>query len=826
MPGPGVYAPLEGLTVADLSEGVSGPFCSMLLGDLGARVVKVEPLHGDWSRELEPRRDDESAIFLALNRNKESIALERGAAAGLEIIEALARQADIVICDELPDPEGRAELGYDYATLSRLNPQIIYGLVTPFGERGPWAHRAASELVVQAASGYPRYLGASGAEPVRVGADIAGTMGGVFLLQGLLAAWWHRVKVGVGQCVSVSQLGSLYALKTIQIAAQHDPDAWEGYHCWGPYDPPDTGWQTRDRPIVFSFGEFTGGGPGKVSQWPEFCRDLGLDDLLSDPRFDQDGKNSTGLGADAARLRSAYEAGFGQKSAAELVDLVRSLGGAAYPYHTHETLFADEQAGVLGLPGPGTDSDGRLAGVRAPWTFSGLRCEARGPAPALGESTGSVLVELGYDRHQRTRLFDAGVVAGTSATAAATTGRPHRAPATPAPAPRASGSLAGPLDGLRVLDISGMGVGPVTGMFLAELGAEVIKVEPPHGDLALTVAPKQRGTSVLYISANLGKRGLVLDLKDPNDLERAHRVAEQCDVFIENFRVGVVDRLGLGYPALSERNPGLVYCSLSGFGPRGPLASLPSVDTYIQAFSGFASLNGSRGQAAESLRNIGFIDLSTAAMAVPAILAALVRREQTGRGQYVIASMLEAATVLQSTRVAEYLATGRCAPPQGSGMPYAVPDQAFQALDGYLAVSARTQHEWERLCRAVDREDLLDDPRYRTLAERVVHRETLIPDLEKTFRRYPCRWWTTQLVRAGVPCGRFLAYDEMCQHPQVRANRLMTELETPHWGTIRVAGLPWTFSSTPGGQRPGPRPGSDTDEVLAELLGKRGDATR
>ena len=108
----------------------------------------------------------------------------------------------------------------------------------------------------------------------------------------------------------------------------------------------------------------------------------------------------------------------------------------------------------------------------------------------------------------------------------------------------------------------------------------------------------------------------------------------------------------------------------------------------------------------------------------------------------------------------------------------------------------------------------------------VVHRETLIPDLEKTFRRYPCRWWTTQLVRAGVPCGRFLAYDEMCQHPQVRANRLMTELETPHWGTIRVAGLPWTFSSTPGGQRPGPRPGSDTDEVLAELLGKRGDATR
>ncbi len=387
-----------------------------------------------------------------------------------------------------------------------------------------------------------------------------------------------------------------------------------------------------------------------------------------------------------------------------------------------------------------------------------------------------------------------------------------------ASAPPQARRAGGPLDGIRVLDISGMGVGPVTGLFLAELGADVIKVEPPHGDLALTVPPTQRGTSVLYISANLGKRGVILNLKDPRDLERAYRLAEQSDVFIENFRVGVVERLGLGYEALAARNPRLVYCSLSGFGPHGPLALLPSIDTYIQAFSGFASLNGSAGSRGESLRNIGFIDLSTSAMTVPAILAALLQREQAGQGQHIVASMLEAATALQSSRIAEYFATGQCAPPYGSGVPYAVPDQAFRVRDGYLAVSTRTQDEWERLCAALGRADLLAHSDYDTLANRIAHRQELIAQLDETFCVYPAAWWIKRLTHAGVPCGRFHAYDEMCQHPQVHLNGLMAELPTLPWGTIRVAGLPWSFSLTPGVLRPGPMPGSDTASVLAELL--------
>jgi crotonobetainyl-CoA:carnitine CoA-transferase CaiB-like acyl-CoA transferase len=765
---------------------------------------------------LEPRQGSHSAVFLALNRNKTSIALDYQSATGQEIVQRLARCADIVICDA--SPKQARTLGLDYATLADQNPQLIYGLLTPFGEHGPWANRTASELVVQAASGYPRYLGVAGQEPLRLGLDAASTVGGTFLLQGLLAALFYRQRSGCGQCVAVSQLGALYAVKTIQIAAQYNPDTWEGYHCWGPYNPPDTGWQTQDRPMVFSFGEFTGGGPGKQSQWPAFCRALGLDHLLEDPRFEPDGKNSTGLGADVAPLRTEYETVFRHHTAAELVALVRHLEGAAYPYHTYETLFTDAQAQALQLlqqiPGP----EGVLTAVKNPWNFSTLRPVIQCGPPILGNATGTVLAALGYTATQRQQLFDAGVVAGIhEVTQAVPLAAPRALPSSPA-GPALVQRRGGPLAGVRVMDISGLGVGPVTGLFLAELGADVIKIEPPHGDLALTVLPRQHGTSVLYISANLCKRGIVLNLKEPHDLERAYRIAERADVFIENFRVGVVERLGLGYQVLAGHNPRLIYCSLSGFGPHGPLVLLPSVDPYIQAFSGFASLNGSPGSQGESLRNIGFIDLNTSALTVPAILAALVAREQTGAGQHIVASMLEAAVALQMSRVAEFFATGQSPVPCGSGMPYSVPDQAFRVRDGYLAVSARTQAEWERLCRALGQDALLGDPRYRTLANRLAHRRELIASLASVLQTYPSAWWMQVLRHADVPCGRFHIYDEMCLHPQVRINGLMAEVPTPHWGTVRVAGLPWSFSLTPGVLRSGPLRGSDTAEVLADTI--------
>ena len=832
-----MITPLEGIIVIDLSQGISGPLCSMYLGELGARIIKVEPIKGDWSRCLEPRIGDQSALFSALNRNKESLALAWQGDQGREVVQRLSAMADVFIFDV--GDAGARKLGLDYVSLAARHPDLIYGAITPFGEQGPWADHVGSELVVQAASGFPRYLGQPGQDPVRLGADVASTAAGIFLLQALLAALFYRQHAGSGQRVTVSHLGSLLALKTIQIAAQHHPDTWEGYHCWGPYAPPDTGWQTQDRPIVFSFGEFTGGGRDKKSQWPAFCEKLGLNQLLSDERFQKDGANSTGLGADAAKFRSLYEEAFRHHRAEELITLIRQLGGAAYPYHTYATLFDDPQTQTLAVLRDIPGSRGMIRAIKAPWTFSASDVEIRRAPPELGASTGTILAELGYSASQQRWLFQQGIVGGRES-AETLDGRSGdasvggncrqgkcrdqgdndwgRPQVNQQPLHSHRSATHGPLHGMRVMDISAVGVGPATGLFLAELGAEVVKVEPPGGELGHTVLPRQRGTSVLYISVNLGKRGLILDFKDAKALDTAYRLVERCDVFIENFRVGVVDRLGLGYEALSRVNPRLIYCSLSGFGRTGPLAQLPSIDTYIQAFSGFASLNGAPGSSGESLRAIGFMDLFTSAVAVPAILAAVLARETRGRGEYISVSMLEAAMTLQLTRLAEYLATGKNPPPQGSGVASAVPDQAFRVLDGYLALSAHTPQEWEGLCRALGQMELRDDPRFRSVADRIANRATLIERLEALLRGYPSGWWLKVFGEAGVPCGRFYTYNDLCQHVQVLENRLMVELDTPHWGRIRVGGLPWSFSRTPGILRPGPIPGGDTEAVLADLV--------
>ena len=321
-------------------------------------MLKVEPLEGDWARQLEPRQGNHSAVFLALNRNKTSIALDYQSAAGQEVVQRLARSADMVLYDA--SPKHARALGLDYATLAAQNPQLIYGLLTPFGEHGPWANRVASELVVQAASGYPRYLGVAGQEPVRLGLDAASAVGGTFLLQGLLAALFYRQHSGLGS-------------------------AWP-CHNWERCTPSR---RFRSRPsITLIPGKATTAGVPIIRQIPAGRRRIVLScspsessrgwprqtepvaSVLPRPRtrpsarrstFRADGKNSTGLGADVAPLRSEYEAAFRHHTAAELVELVRRLEGAAYPYHTYETLFADEQAQVLQLlqqiPGPeGADS--------------------------------------------------------------------------------------------------------------------------------------------------------------------------------------------------------------------------------------------------------------------------------------------------------------------------------------------------------------------------------------------------------------------------------------------------------------------------------------
>jgi crotonobetainyl-CoA:carnitine CoA-transferase CaiB-like acyl-CoA transferase len=380
--------------------------------------------------------------------------------------------------------------------------------------------------------------------------------------------------------------------------------------------------------------------------------------------------------------------------------------------------------------------------------------------------------------------------------------------------------MAKALEGVRVFDLTVAAVGPWATKLLGALGAEVIKVEAPGGDqLSHAVPPRIKGNSVLYISANHNKRMIELDLKKEADRAIALRIAEKSDVFVNNMRPGAVERLGLGYDVVSRINPRIIYVLASAYGRTGPMAAEAGVDPTVQAFCGWCSLSGPENGRGEMFRHLAHIDLTTATTITQAVLQALIARERSGEGQRIEIEMLTAAMALQTTRLAEYFATGVQPAPLGSATATSAPHQAFECEDHqFLAVGVDRPEQWPRFCRAMKLAELIDDPRFVTNSMRVRNRAALTSILVERFKTKPAAWWTIRLTQEQVPNGAFMNFDQLRYHPQVRENGHIVEIDTPHWGRLWVDGLPWKFSATPAESiRAGGKPGEHTADVLAEL---------
>jgi crotonobetainyl-CoA:carnitine CoA-transferase CaiB-like acyl-CoA transferase len=376
------------------------------------------------------------------------------------------------------------------------------------------------------------------------------------------------------------------------------------------------------------------------------------------------------------------------------------------------------------------------------------------------------------------------------------------------------------LEGIRVFDLTVAAVGPWATKLLGAMGADVIKVEAPGGDqLSHAVPPRIKGNSVLYISANHNKRMIELDLKREADRAIALRIVEKSDVFVNNMRPGAVERLGLGYDVVAAVNPKVIYVLASAYGRSGPMAAEAGVDPTVQAFCGWCSVTGPENGRGEMFRHLAHIDLTTATTITQAVLEALVARERTGKGQRIEIEMLTAAMALQTTRLAEYFATGTQPEPLGSASPTTAPHQAFECADRrFVTVGVERDEQWPGFCRAMKLPELIADPRFGTNPLRVLNRAALVAILETRFKTKPAAWWLIQLSKERIPSGPLMTFDELRNHPQVRDNGHIVEIETAHWGRLCVDGLPWTFSVTPAGPiRAGGKPGEHTAEVLTEL---------
>lgn len=384
--------------------------------------------------------------------------------------------------------------------------------------------------------------------------------------------------------------------------------------------------------------------------------------------------------------------------------------------------------------------------------------------------------------------------------------------------------MAQPLAGVRIADFSHVIAGPLATHFLRLLGAEVTKVEPPSGDPLRNYTQRRelRGMAEPFISSNAGKRSVVLDLKTEFGREAARRLAARSDIVVENFRPGVIDRLGLGYDTLRLENPSLIFCSISGYGQHGAMRDYPAIDQIIQSVSGLMSLSGYPDSGP---MRIGFpiVDTYSALLAAFAMQSAFVQRERDPerRGQHIDMSMLDASLVLMSSVVAPLVISGVQPRRVGNrGFSLAPTADTFDASDEPITIGAVQQNQYERLCRALERPDLLEDPRFADPDLRMRHDKELQGELARTFRTRPAQEWESILCAAGVPAGAVRSVEEALSLDQLKDRGITLEVPVPNdavaEATILNAGFLFAHDG-PGLSDPPPRLGEHTDAVLAEL---------
>jgi len=358
--------------------------------------------------------------------------------------------------------------------------------------------------------------------------------------------------------------------------------------------------------------------------------------------------------------------------------------------------------------------------------------------------------------------------------------------------------MARALDGIKIIDFSKALAGPYCTMLLADMGAEVIKVEMPgSGDDSRGWGPPFiEGEAAYFLSVNRNKKSITLNLKDDKAKEIALKIIAKADIVLESNRPGVMTKLGLDYETVKKINPEIIYCSISGFGQTGPYSKRPGFDQVIQGYGGIMGLTGEKGGGPLKV-GIAVTDIATGMFAATGILTALFHRERTGQGQHVDASMLDGQVSWLTYQAGRYLASGDVPRRIGSAHPLIVPYQDFEASDGFINIAAGNDNLWKKFCKATDLNDIVDDPKFVTNPKRVENRDEVVAIVSKKIKTKTMQEWLDILNDAGVPCGPIYTVDQIFKDPQVLAREMLVEIDHPKCGKIQVTGSPIKLSETP-----------------------------
>lgn len=801
--------PMAGLRVLDLARVVSGPYGTLMLSDLGAEVIRIEATpDGSAVAPVDPTTLSEDEAFTwGLSRNKHSVGIDLKTDEGRELFYRLAAEADIVFDNFRPGVMKR--LGLDRESLIAHNPAIITCSLTGFGGDGPWATMPAYDPIVQAMSGTMNYTRHdTSSPPVRWGIPIGDLFAGIFGAIGVVGAAIHRDRTGAGQHVDISMLDVMLALNTYRVpqaltfGQEPDPSPFEG----GQGTVPFGNFECSDGWISLCFSK---------RMWKSACEIMERPDLLTDEKF------STGLARHANRdeLIAIMQEVLKTKSADYWQDTFMAAGVVAGKVTGVAEVFDHPQVRARGMSVDITDDLGRTATVAGdPLKFSD---SATWRAPrSVGTDTTLVLSSLlGMSDEEIARLDAAGVIHVADNSHAADF--PLR-PRDPMPVPDPAASVTDrALHGTTVLELNGDEPSKgIAAQLLADLGARVIRVDRPAGQV-IEPYPDLARESAFRCGLNRGKESVIADLKTDDGRAFFRSLVGHADVVLDNYRPGVLERLGIDLESLKNINDEVISCSITGFGHTGPWSAYPAFDNAIQALGGGMSITVDHTHPDIPVRwgnPIG--GLTGGIFAALGVLGAVRRRTRTGTGMKLDISLLDSQVSLLSYRVPQAVTVGKKFLPEprrgGSG---SLPFGVFRTADDKWFVICITPQFWGKFCKAAGHPEWENDPRFETEPLRRANEDELYALVEPSFLAQTSTAWEELYYELKLPGATVLTLGEAFTHAQATARSMRVTLpDATYPDGVDVANSPLRFSvSEPVPAAAAPVPGTDTDAIAREF---------